>query len=29
MERILQYYWDHISMVARAGNFYGTIFKVH
>ena len=23
-ERILRYYWDHISMVNRAGHYYGT-----
>ena len=28
-ERILHYYWDHISMVARVGNYYGTLFKGH
>ena len=28
-ERILQYYWDHLSMVARAGCYYGTPFKGH
>ena len=28
-ERILHYYWDHISMVARVGHYYGTLFKGH
>ena len=29
MERILHYYWDNISMVARAGSYYVTEFKGH
>ena len=29
MEIILWYYWDHISMVARSGDYYGTPFKGH
>ena len=29
MERILRYYWDHLSMVVRAGRYYGTPFKLH
>ena len=28
-ERILQHYWDHISMVDRVGHYYGTPFKGH
>ena len=28
-ERILRYYWDHLSMVARKGHYYGTPFKGH
>ena len=27
MERILWNYWDHLSMVDRAGRYYGTPFK--
>ena len=26
-ERILQYFWDHLYMVARAGSYCGTLFK--
>ena len=26
-ERILQYYWDLLSMVFRVGRYYGTHFK--
>ena len=29
MKRILQHYWDHLSMVDRAGRYYGTPLKVH
>ena len=28
-ERILKHYWDHLSIVARAGHYWGTPFKVH
>ena len=28
-ERILQHYWDHISMVDRAGRSYGPLLKGH
>ena len=28
-ERILRYYWDHISMVARVGRYCVTPFKGH
>ena len=28
-ERILRYYWDRLSMVARLGRYYGTPFKGH
>ena len=27
-ERILRYYWDHLYMLAIAGLYYGTPFKV-
>ena len=29
MERILSYYWYHISMVARVGCYFKTLFKDH
>ena len=29
MKIILGHYWDHLSMVARAGSYYGTPFKVN
>ena len=28
-ERIFRYYWDHLSMLAKAGLYYGTLFKIH
>ena len=28
-ERILRFYWENISMVARAGLYYGALFKGH
>ena len=28
-ERILRYYWDHLSMVTRTGSYYSTLFKGH
>ena len=28
-ERILRYYWDRLSMVARLGHYYGTPFEGH
>ena len=28
-EKILRHYWDHLSMVARAGHYYETPFKGH
>ena len=29
MESILQYYWYHLSIVARSGRYYGTLLKIH
>ena len=29
IERILQHYWYHLSIVARSGRYSGTLFKVH
>ena len=29
MDRILQNYWGHLSMVARSGHYGGTPFKGH
>ena len=29
MERIIRHLWDHLSMVAREGLYYGTPFKGH
>ena len=29
MERIIRYYWDHLSLVARAGYYYSAPFKGH
>ena len=29
MERILRYYWNHLSMVERVGRYYVTPFKGH
>ena len=28
-ERILRYYWDHLSMVERVGRYYSTPLKGH
>ena len=28
-ERILRFYWENLSMVARAGLYYGALFKGH
>ena len=28
-KRIIQHYWDHLSMVFRSGRYYITLFKVH
>ena len=29
IKKILWHYWNHLSMVARAGCYYGTTFKGH
>ena len=28
-ERIVRFYWEHLPMVARAGRYHVTRFKVH